>query len=247
MNNGYIKLYRQILDNPVVCKDSDHFAVWVYLLLNATHDSIDMLFNGKRITLQPGQLITGRKSIATKLNIDESKVRRIVNSFKIDQQIDQQKSNKNSLITILKWSSYQNSDQQNDQQVTNNRPTSDQQVTTNKNVKNVKNDKNDKKKSYGTHSNVLLSDDELTKLKEDYPNANIDDLVNWFSDYIAEKDYKSKSHNLAIRRWVVEAFSKSNNTKKNGRVEKITQYDVTQSTMTEQDEQSLRESLQNVN
>jgi hypothetical protein len=143
--NGYIKLYRQILNNPVVCKDADHFAIWVYLLLNATHDHIDMLFNNQRITLNPGQLLIGRKSISRDLHIDESKVRRVLISLENDHQIDRQRSNKNSLITILKWSSYQSSDHQNEQQVTIKRPSSDHQVTTNKNVKNVKNEKNNTK------------------------------------------------------------------------------------------------------
>lgn len=65
------------------------------------------------------------------------------------------------------------------------------------------------KHKYGTYKNVLLTDDEITKLKDDYLNINIDDLINWFSAYIEEKGYKSKSHNLAIRRWVIEAYSKS--------------------------------------
>ena len=50
---GYIKLHRKILDNPIVCKDAEYFAVWIYLLLNATHKEIDMVFKGKRITLKP--------------------------------------------------------------------------------------------------------------------------------------------------------------------------------------------------
>lgn len=139
---GWIKLHRKLLCNPVVCKDSDHLAVWVYLLLNATHKDYDALFKGKRITLKPGQLLTGRKSISNQLLISESKVKRILLSFENDQQIDRQRSNQNSLITILNWNDYQEHDQQNDQPMTSKRPASDQQVTTNKNVKNVKNVKN---------------------------------------------------------------------------------------------------------
>ena len=30
---GWIKLHRKMLDNPIVCKDSDYLAVWIYLLL----------------------------------------------------------------------------------------------------------------------------------------------------------------------------------------------------------------------
>lgn len=76
-NEGYIKLYRKVLSNPIICKDSDYFSVWIYLLLNATHSEYDVIFKNERITLKAGQLITGRKVIAKKFNIDENKVQRI--------------------------------------------------------------------------------------------------------------------------------------------------------------------------
>ena len=139
---GWIKLYRKILDNPIITKDSDFLAVWVYLLLNATHKEYDAVFKGKRITLKRGQLLTGRKSISEKLKIDENKVQRILKSLENEHQIEQQKSNKNRLITIVLWDKYQQDEQQNEQQVNNKRTTSEQQVNTNKNVKNIKNDKN---------------------------------------------------------------------------------------------------------
>lgn len=143
---GWIKLHRQVLDNPVVCKDSEYFAVWCYLLLEATHQDKSIVFNGKRITLQPGQLITGRKSVSEKFNIEESKVQRILKTLESEHQIEQQTSNKNRLITIVNWQMYQESEQQNEQQVNNKCTTSEQQVNTNKNVKNEKNEKNEKKK-----------------------------------------------------------------------------------------------------
>ena len=130
---GWIKLHRKILENPIVCKDADHLAVWVYLLLHATHTERQVLFNGQKITLRPGQLITGRKKIADELSVDASKVKRIIDKFKSDQQIDQQGTNKGSLITVLNWEDYQKSDQQIDQQMTSKCPTDDQQVTTNNN------------------------------------------------------------------------------------------------------------------
>nr|DAO51594.1 MAG TPA: replisome organizer [Caudoviricetes sp.] len=141
-SNGWIKLHRKLLDNPIVMKDSEYLAVWIYLLLNASHAEYPVLFGGKKITLQPGQLITGRKSIASELCISESKVRRILDMFETDQQIDRQRSNKNSLVSIKNWDKYQICDRQNDQQLTNNRPTTDQQPTTNKkNNKKIKEDK----------------------------------------------------------------------------------------------------------
>lgn len=140
--NGWVKLHRKMLDNPIIMKDAEHLAVWMYLLLNATHAEYPALFKGKKITLQPGQLITGCISIGNQLSISESKVRRTLNDFIIDGQIDRQTSNKNSLITVLNWDLYQNFDGQDDSQVTDKRRTSDGQVTTNKKNKNVKNEKN---------------------------------------------------------------------------------------------------------
>lgn len=139
---GWIKVYRQMLDNPIVCKDSDHIAVWIYLLLNATHTEYDTLFKGKRTTLQKGQLITGTISISKKLKINKDKVQRILKRFEIDKQIEQQTSNKNRLITILNWDKYQITDKQFDKQVINNCETTDKQVITNKNINNIKNEKN---------------------------------------------------------------------------------------------------------
>lgn len=161
---GWIKSYRAILDNPIVCKDADHYAVWGYLLHNAAHAPTDTVFNGKRMTLKPGQLITGRRKIADAFKIDESKVRRILKLFETEQQIEQRATNTSTLITIRNWSIYQSNDQPNDQQVNNERPTnaqpvtgscttdeqratnecttSDQQVTTIQECKNIKNDNN---------------------------------------------------------------------------------------------------------
>lgn len=117
---GWIKLHRKLLDNPIVCKDSDHIAIWIYLLLNATHVNYDVLFNGERKTLLPGQLITGRKSIAEKLNISEYKVQRILKTFENAHQIAQQTTSRNRLITIVRWNDYQQVAQQNAQRMHNN-------------------------------------------------------------------------------------------------------------------------------
>lgn len=133
---GWVCLYRKILENPIICKDSDYFAVWCYLLLSATHKKTSALFKGKKIVLLPGQLITGRKSIAKKFKIDESKVQRILKMLENEQQIEQQTSSQNRLITIINWYQYQEIEQQNAQQVNNECTTSEQRVNTNNNETN---------------------------------------------------------------------------------------------------------------
>lgn len=132
--DGWVSVHRKMLENPIVCKDSDHLAVWIYLLLNATHTDYDVLFEGERKTLKPGQLVTGRKSISGKLNINESKVQRILKTFESEQQIEQQTTSRNRLISIVNWVAYQQSEQQIEQQLNNKRTTTEQQMNTNNNI-----------------------------------------------------------------------------------------------------------------
>lgn len=200
MTNGWIKIHRKTLDNPVVMKDAAHAAVWLYLLLSASHDEHRTVFNGKVITLQAGQLVTGRKKIADALSLDESKVRRILNSFENDRMIDQQMTNGGRLISLLNWECYQKSDQQTDQQVTNERPTSDQRVTTIQEYKELKNDKN-VRKNIGRFTPP--TPDEVRDYCQERGNS-VD--AQRFVDYYASKGWmigknKMKDWRAAVRTW----------------------------------------------
>ena len=138
---GWVKIHRKMWSNPVVTKDVEHIALWIYLITHATHQDFDTLWKGQRVTLHPGQLITGRKKLALATGIDQHKVDRILKHFKIEQQIEQQTSNQGSLITILAWDKYQISEQQNKQQVSNERATSEQRVSTIQEYKEYKENK----------------------------------------------------------------------------------------------------------
>lgn len=145
--DGWIKSYRSVMDNPIVCKDADHYAVWGYIMHYAAHAASDSVFNGRRITLQPGQLITGRQQIARKFKISESKVYRVLKSFKIEQQIEQQTSNVCSLISVVNWDKYQSTEQQDEQQLNNDRTATEQQVNTIQEDKKIRTNKKEKGKS----------------------------------------------------------------------------------------------------
>lgn len=61
----------------------------------------------------------------------------------------------------------------------------------------------DTKHKYGEYKHVLLTDDELDKLKTAY--NNYEDLITYLDEYIEMKGYKAKNHYLAIKKWVVNA------------------------------------------
>ena len=62
------------------------------------------------------------------------------------------------------------------------------------------------KHRYGEFQNVQLTDSEYKKLTDEYGEILIDKAIVFLDEYIEEKGYKSKSHNLAIRRWVIDAI-----------------------------------------
>ena len=219
---GWIKLHRKTLDNPIVMKDSAHFAVWAYLLLNATHAEKQAVFKGKRIVLQPGQLIKGCISISDKLKLNESKVRRVLNDFQNDGQIDRQTSNKNSLISILNWGLYQKTDGQNDgmndKQLTDNRQTKKQKVTTNKNVF-IQELKNDRNVDIITDSNESVRQ---TEKVSDVPTLTATEALSAAND-VSEKRGFSEELKKAFNRWVTYKYTRGDAFKNYYAVDKVGQ------------------------
>lgn len=87
--------------------------------------------HGKIFNLQEGQLITGRKKLSEGTGIPESTIEDILKLLENEQQIQQQKTTKYRLITIVNWKEYQESD--------NKATTKQQQADTYKNDKKEKN------------------------------------------------------------------------------------------------------------
>ena len=73
------------------------------------------------------------------------------------------------------------------------------------------------KHKYGEYQHVLLTDPEKERLIDDFGEDVFKAAIKLLDEYIEEKGYKSKSHNLAIRRWVINAVKeragKTNNHK----------------------------------
>ena len=73
------------------------------------------------------------------------------------------------------------------------------------------------KHKYGKYKHVLLKDEELQSLKEDYQNWN--ELIEYLDEYIEMKGYKAKSHYLCIKKWVVDAVKRNGKPKKESNFE----------------------------
>ena len=143
MHRGYIRIYRKIEDS-FFYKDSHYVHLWLHLLMKANHVRHEFVFNGKKMSCERGQCITGRHKLSQETGIEVNKVNRVLKTLKNEQQIEQQTNSRFSLITIINYEDYQGDiEQQNKQQVNSERTASEQQVNTNNNeVDTNKNEKN---------------------------------------------------------------------------------------------------------
>lgn len=188
MKGNWIKLHRELLDNPTVMIDGDYLAVWVWLLLHATSKRKAVRFGGKQVYLKPGELTTGRRRIVRELRISESKVQRILKTFENEQQIEQRTDRQCRLISILNWDKYQQNEQRNEQRVNNERTTSEQRVNTKQECKECKEEREG-------HSPVSRS--ELFQYVRE-KNLDVDAEVFW--NYYEENDW-TKKNGLPVKDW----------------------------------------------
>ena len=143
---GWIKLHRKTIDSKVF-QNEKLLKTFVWCLLKASHKEYEFLHGRQKVSLKPGQFITGRKRAGEELDMPPSTAWFYLNLLKDDSTLDIKSNNKYSLITLINWGLYQSDadgvDSNLDSNLDNKRTTNGQQTDTYKNVKNVKNDKKD--------------------------------------------------------------------------------------------------------
>ena len=136
--NGWIKIHRKLTEWEWY-SDTKTFRVYMHLLLTANHQKT----NWRGETIQAGQVLTGRHQIAKSVDLSEQNVRTALTNLQTTNEITIKSTNRYSIISINKWSDYQQ--ELTSQQTSNqpaSQPTTNQQLTTSKNVKKNKNIRN---------------------------------------------------------------------------------------------------------
>ena len=108
--SNWLKLHRNIIECDKF-KDGDWLKIWVCLIAKATHTGFDVFFGKEKITLEPGQLITSRRSLSIITGVQESKIERVLKRLKNEQKIEQVSTSVSRLITVVNWERYQKSEQ----------------------------------------------------------------------------------------------------------------------------------------
>ena len=72
------------------------------------------------------------------------------------------------------------------------------------------------KHKHGTYQNVLLTDEELSKLQNELTAQKAESVINNYSELKEMKGYKYKSDYLAIKKWGIRAYEEKHNSKNGG-------------------------------
>lgn len=179
---GWIKLHRKLI-NWEWYQDSNMVHLFIHLLLSANHKP----GKWRGISIERGQLITGRNKLSEQTGISQQSIRTCLDKLKATSELTSKPTNKYTIITICNYDDYQIKDtdinQQINQQLTNNQPATNQQLTTNKNNNNKKKEKEKVFEVFWDHYHtvtamrktdkedalkywVKLTDDEITSAHE---------------------------------------------------------------------------------
>ena len=179
------------MDNPIFQKPN-LLQLFLYCLLKANHEPKEIIFNNEIIKIEKGSFITGRFEIAKDLKMNPASVYKNLKKLEMLSYISLNSNNKFSMLTIVKYNTYQTI-------VT----TKEQQSNTNKKYK------NDKKEDRGEFfSQSPFFDFQLFKinftLNDKYKKYDVnyyyEAVKNWSESKGAKKkDWIATARGFAIR------------------------------------------------
>lgn len=200
-SKGWIKLFRKFREWEWY-QDSNTKDLFLEILLTA--NTVDKKWHG--IEIKRGQLLTSRIKLSNILGISEQSVRTSLTKLKSTNEITIKSTNRYTLITVNKFNDYQ----QLTNKLTNNQPTTNQQLTTTKNIKNKENNKEEKSvaltNKYPTLDSVKESDFEYIANKYQVPlsfvKSKYDDLIIWAESKPNNPKLKGRNYRLTLMKFV---------------------------------------------
>jgi hypothetical protein len=134
-NQGWISIHRKIIDWDWYY-DINACRVFIHLLLTANHKQKKW----KGITIKRGEKLTSIKALSNEVGLSEQQTRTALKKLISTSDITSKTSNKYSVISIVKYDSYQDNNKQDNNQITINQQSNNNQITTNNNDNNKNNE-----------------------------------------------------------------------------------------------------------
>lgn len=202
---GWIKIYRKVVESEYYFAEPfNKIMAWFDLLIITNHKDGFFYKRGIRVEVKRGQSGYDIETLAKRWKWSRGKVERFLNDLEIDKQIERQKTNVTTIISICNYDQYQ----------------SDDNAKTSRTVKQTGTNKNDKKDNTNVLSIAWRSNYEeylknckngfhaayhdeafLAKMEYYYPQLNIKKSIELTFDNWGNESgwiYKKKSKTVEI-------------------------------------------------
>lgn len=157
--SGWIKIHRKITDWEWY-DDVNTFRLFMHLILKANHKAR----NYRGVNIELGCLMTGRELLSKETGLSIQQIRTCLERLKSTNEITIKSTKQGTIIQVLNYKKYQVSTNE----ITAEQPQSNQQVTTNKNLKNEKEVMLDKWIQYRSEIKKPLKQSTINNLLKDF-------------------------------------------------------------------------------
>jgi anion-transporting ArsA/GET3 family ATPase len=192
--------------------------LFLHLLITANYQNK----NWRGVTIKRGQIVTGTLALSEQLNLGRQQIRTALNKLKVTNEITIKSTKQFSVITINNYDCYQTVTNK----ITNEQPTSNQRVTTTKQLNNNNKEINIERLvavKFSKREDITSSVMQELADKHQVPLAFVEDCwdtaCNWLdSKGKTQKNYKAFFDNWVKREratWILKS-KQSNNFQKRG-------------------------------
>jgi hypothetical protein len=196
---GWISLHRQLKEHWIWIDNRpfDRRSAWVDLLLSANHKDAKVTLGNELIEVERGSFITSIRQLCDRWKWSNTKVIAFLELLENDGMILFKSDKKKTVVTIVKYSEYQ---ELNDTKTSQKRHKGDTKTSQKHTNNNDNNENNVNKKEYAQY--VKMTEQEYQALITEYGEQKTKDMIEDLNNWKGGKGKTTKSDYLTIRAWI---------------------------------------------
>jgi DNA-binding transcriptional regulator YhcF (GntR family) len=189
--SGWIKLHRSITEHWLYTEKRkfSKFEAWNDILLTVNYSPAKTIIKGKIININRGESILSLESWGKRWNWNKSSVKRFFELLKKDGMIELKSETITTRLSVCKYDTYQQKENDIETQVKRTRNASETQV---KPIKEEEESKEEKEEIiYRKFNHLKITIKDFKRLNEIYDKDDIDMVLNNIENYKNNKNYTS--------------------------------------------------------